>query len=117
MEMVLPANRTVMEVSNETLQVIYYEVDADEDLEIKCSVGQRQINVVYMHFQNNHTTGKNMISKIVTLKYSSTNPPVICYLRDQVNDVPSINRDEIMYQIEVIFVNKDVSPRLGGGSA
>ncbi|XP_050557854.1 uncharacterized protein LOC118280450 isoform X3 [Spodoptera frugiperda] len=117
MEMVLPANRTVLEVSNDTLQVIYYKVDVDEDLEIKCSVGQRQLDVVYMHFQNNHTTDENMISKIVTLKYSSTNPPVICYLRDQVNDVQSLKRDEIMYQIEVIFVNKDVSPRLGGGTA
>ncbi|XP_050557866.1 uncharacterized protein LOC118280530 isoform X2 [Spodoptera frugiperda] len=65
----------------------------------------------------NDTTDENMISKIVTLKYGSTNPPVICYLRDQVNDVRSINRDEIMYQIEVRFVNKDVSPRLGGGTA
>ncbi|KAF9794627.1 hypothetical protein SFRURICE_014174 [Spodoptera frugiperda] len=103
----LNANRTVLEVSNETLQVIYYEFDADEDLEIKCSVRKRPLNVVYMHFQNNHTTGQNMISKLVTLKYSSSNPPVICYLRDQVNDVQSLKRDEIMYQIEVKFVAKD----------
>ncbi|XP_050558135.1 uncharacterized protein LOC118280211 isoform X2 [Spodoptera frugiperda] len=107
MEMVLPANRTVLEVSNETLQVIYYEFDADEDLEIKCSVRKRPVNVVYMHFQNNYTTGQNMISKLVTLKYSSSNPPVICYLRDQVNDAQPSKRDEIMYQIEVKFVPKD----------
>ncbi|XP_022824169.1 uncharacterized protein LOC111354802 isoform X4 [Spodoptera litura] len=110
MEMSLPANRTVMELFTENLQMIYYEFDADEVLEIKCSIVERPVNVAYIHFRNNDTIDKTTISRIVTLNYEHDNPPVVCYLKDQVDETAHVSKDEILYTINVTFVKKQIGP-------
>ncbi|CAH1642268.1 unnamed protein product [Spodoptera littoralis] len=110
MVMALPANRTVLELFTDNLQIIYYEFDADEVIEIKCSVVEQPVNVVYMHFRHNDTIDKTMISRIVTLHYEHDNPPIECYLKDQVDETAHIKRDDVMYKIKVVFVKKQFIP-------
>ncbi|KAH9645358.1 hypothetical protein HF086_011122 [Spodoptera exigua] len=106
MEMSLPANQTVLELHADNWQKIYYEYDADEVLVVKCSVIKPPLNVIYMHFEKNSTTDKNIISKIVHLNSESEKSSVVCYLKDQVNDEQKLEHDEVMYTSTVIFVKK-----------